>query len=206
MIKRTAARRRSCPWYLWLVGCHSGPRVDAAAIIEVLACDHFHHREATGQSVPRRFSEFRPATWVFLLRGMALLGLLLLPATYRAGAESAHAHSLIQLWADAANGSIRHHLDGLADPAPGRSSSWFDPSVGDSRTNPSVGFDDVGSDAAAQQESAPVSSGVHLLLTTITVIVALGLCREPIDVPDQRHSGLSPRILVPPPRWTPAAQ
>jgi hypothetical protein len=128
---------------------------------------------------------------------MALLGLLLLPANYRAGAESAHPHSFIQLWADAANGTMRHHLDyGLGHPIPGGSSSWFDPSVG---------FDDQRPDAVEQQESAPVSSSVHLLLTIIMAIVTLGLCQAPIEAPHRRYSGLSPRILVPPPRWTPAA-
>jgi hypothetical protein len=137
---------------------------------------------------------------------MALLGLLLLPSNYRAGAESAHAHSLIQLWADATNGTIRHHIDhGLAQHGPERSSSWFDPSVGDTDTAPAADFDDERPDAADQQESVPVSSGVHLLLTTMTAIIALGTCRAPIDVSGRRHSGLSPRILVPPPRWTLAA-
>ena len=137
---------------------------------------------------------------------MAMLGLLLLPANYRAGAESAHAHSLIQLWADAANGTIRHHLDyGLAHTGAGASRSWFDPSIGESKATPAIGFDDERPDAAAEQESAPVSSGVHLLLTTMMAIFALGMCQAPIDVPDRGRRGLSPRILVPPPRWTPAA-
>jgi hypothetical protein len=137
---------------------------------------------------------------------MAMLGLLLLPANYRAGAESAHAHSLIQLWAEAANGTVRHHQDyGLAYAGAGGSTSWFDPAVGAPETSPTVGFDDERPDAAAEQESAPVSSGVHLLLTTMTAIIALGMCQAPIDVPDRGRRGLPPRILVPPPRWTPAA-
>jgi hypothetical protein len=137
---------------------------------------------------------------------MALLGLLLLPANYRAGAESAHAHSLIQLWADAANGTVRHHLDfELTYAGAGGSSSWFDPSVGEPETSPAADFDDERPDTAAEQESAPVSSGVHLLLTTMLAIFALGMCQAPIDGPDRGRRGLSPRILVPPPRWTPAA-
>ncbi len=137
---------------------------------------------------------------------MALLGLLLLPTSYRGGTEIAHAHSLIQLWADAANGTVRHHPDhGLAHARPGGSSSWFNPTVGDFETTTSVGFDDERPDAAAEQQSVPASSGVHLLLTAIMAIAALGICQAPIDVPDRRHGGLSPPILVPPPRWTPAA-
>ena len=134
---------------------------------------------------------------------MALLGLLLLPATYRAGSERAHAHSLIQLWADAAKGTIHHHLDhGMVHPGPGESSSWFDPSVSDTGTNSSVGVDDGRPDTLGQQESTPMSSGIDLLLTAMMALVALGIFQAPLDVQDQRQRGLPPRILVPPPRWT----
>jgi hypothetical protein len=137
---------------------------------------------------------------------MALLGLLLLPANYRAGAEIAHAHSLIQLLAEAANGTVfHHHHDEPAHPAPERSSSWFDPSAGDAGTAQSVGLGSERPDAAQQQESESVSSGVHLLLTAMMAIAALAICQAPIAIPGRRKSGLSPRILVPPPRWTPAA-
>ena len=137
---------------------------------------------------------------------MALLSLLLLPADYRAGAESAHAHSLIQLFADAANGTVRHHhRHGLAHPAPQRSPSWFDPSIGNTGTTATAGFDDERPDAAEHQEFAAVSSGVHLLLTVMMAVVALGGCQSPIAIPDRRQRGLAPRILVPPPRWTRAA-
>jgi hypothetical protein len=172
----------------------------------VPAYEQIHDQEAATRTVPRRSSESRLSTWFSLLWAMAMLGLLLLPANYRAGAESAHAHSLIQLWADAANGTIRHHLvDGQTHAGARGSSSWFDPSVGEPETTTSVGIDDERPDAAAEQESAPVSSGVHLLLTTMLAIIALGMCQAPIDVPDRGRRGLSPRILVPPPRWTPAA-
>jgi hypothetical protein len=177
-----------------------------AAIIEVPACEHLHYQEAATRTVSLRSRNSRLSTWFSLLWGMALLGLLLLPANYRAGAQSAHAHSLIQLFADATNGTMRHHLyHGLKHPEPEWSSSWFDPSVGDTRTSLAAGLADERPDAAEQQDSAPVSSGVHLLLTSVMAIVGLGICPAPIAVPGRRHSGLSPRILVPPPRWTPAA-
>ena len=132
---------------------------------------------------------------------MALLGLLILPSNYRAGAESAHAHSLIQLWTEATNGTVRHHIDhGTAHPSPGFSYSWFDPSVGDTGATLSMDFEDERPDAMEHQESAPVSSGVHLLLTSMTAVVCLGVCQTPIAALDRLHSGLSPRILVPPPR------
>ena len=137
---------------------------------------------------------------------MALLGLLLLPANYRAGAEIAHAHSFIQLWADAADGTIRHHHDhGLAHPGAERSPSWFDSSGGETGTTASASIDDERADAAGQQESTPVSSGVHLLLTVMATIVAPGIRQAPIAVSGRRQSGLSPRIFAPPPRWTTAA-
>jgi len=143
MIKRMAAKRLRHPWYLWLAGCHSGPRVDAAAIIEVSACEHAQHPEAATRIVPRRSGESGLSTWLSFLWGLALLGLLLLPAHYRAGAETAHAHSLIQLWTDAANGTIRHHLHHrIAHVDPGESSSWFDPSVSAAGTISSVNADD----------------------------------------------------------------
>jgi hypothetical protein len=136
---------------------------------------------------------------------MALLGLLLLPSNYRAGAESAHAHSLIQLWADATNGTVRHHnhIDHRsAHASPDPSSSWFDPAVGDTGSTLTMGFDDERPDAMEHQESTPVSSGVHLLLIAMTAIISFWVCQAPIAAPDRRQSGLSPRILVPPPRWT----
>ena len=93
----------------------------------------------------------------------------------------------------------------MAHPGPGESSSWFDPSVSDTGTESSVGVDDERPDAVAQQESTPMSSGIDLLLTAMMALVALGICPAPPGVQDRRQRGLPPRILVPPPRWTPVA-
>jgi hypothetical protein len=170
------------------------------------ACVQVPRQEAATRVVQGRSSRSRVSTWTYLLWSMALLGLLLLPANYRAGAESAHAHSLIQLWTEANNGTVRHHVEHhRVHPSPGVSSSWFDPSVDVAGSTATVGLDDERPDAAEQQESAPVSSGVHLLLTVMMAIVTLGTCQVPIAVPHRRYSGLSPRILVPPPRWMTAA-
>src|SRR5687768_12233062 len=73
-------------------------------------CVQVPRQEAATRVVQRRSSQSRVSTRIYLLWSMALLGLLLLPANYRAGAESAHAHSLIQLWTDANNGTVRHHV------------------------------------------------------------------------------------------------
>ncbi len=165
------------------------------------ACVQIHQQEAATRAVRRRSSTSRRTTRFSLLWGMALLGLLLLPSNYRAGAESAHAHSLIQLWAEATNGTVRHHIDhGPARPSPGPSSSWFDPAVGDTGSTLMVDFDDEHPDAVEHQESAPASSGVHLLLIAMTAVAVLDMSEPPIAVPDRQRSGLSPPILVPPPR------
>jgi hypothetical protein len=137
---------------------------------------------------------------------MALLGLLILPSNYRAGAESAHPHSLIQLWADATKGTVRHHIDhGMAHGNPSFSSSWFDPAVGNTGPTQAMDLGDERPDSMEHQESTPVPSGVHLLLAGMMAIVSFGVCQPPVAAPDQRHSGLSPRVHVPPPRWTLAA-
>jgi hypothetical protein len=134
---------------------------------------------------------------------MALLGLMLLPSDYRAGAESAHTHSLIQLWVDASQESLHHHVrPSLVDANPDRSTSWFDPEVVETGRTGSGGLDDPRPDIAEQHESAPVSGGVHLLLTAMTAIVPLGMREPPGTVPDRRRTGLTPRVLLPPPRWT----
>ncbi len=170
------------------------------------ACVDVQRQEAASRALQRRSSQSHVSTWVYLLWSMALLGLLLLPSNYRAGARSAHAHSLIQLWTDANNGTVRHHIDhGRAHPSPGVSTSWFDPSVGGPGSTTTMDFAGEHPDAAEQQESAPVSSGVHLLLTIMMAILTLGMCQAPIEIPHPRFRGRSPSILVPPPRWTPAA-
>jgi hypothetical protein len=167
------------------------------------ACVHVQRQEAASRALQRRSSQSRVSTWFLFLWSMALLGLLLLPSNYRAGATSAHAHSLIQLWADANNGTVRHHVDhGRAHPNPGVTTSWFDPSVGATGSTATMDFADERPDAAKQQESTPASSGVHLLLTIMMAIVTPGTRQTPIEIAHRRYSGLSPRILVPPPRWT----
>lgn len=140
---------------------------------------------------------------------MALLGLLLLPTDYRAGAERAHAHSLVQLWVDAADGAIEHHHL-HADPGGSRldpeiSTSWFEPSVEVSGSGQSLSVDFERPDVAEYHESAPVSSGAHLLLAVMTVLIAAGPRQAPIAGPGRSLAGHSPRVLLPPPRWTPAA-
>lgn len=150
--------------------------------------------------------------WPGLLWGMAMLGLLLLPSSYRAGAETAHAHSLVQLWIDATDGSIHHHdhdfvLDHHESVAPtgGIAVSWFDPVV-----DATPGGEDYGSgvsppDVGEQQDSAPVSSGVDFLIVAVmTVVIAAAGRAAPVD-PGRRPESRFPRLLIPPPRTAPVA-
>lgn len=61
-----------------------------------------------------------------LLWGLALIGLLLLPSDYRAGAEAAHGHTLMHLWLDAADGAVHHHQE---PGGQGAAWDWLKPSV-----------------------------------------------------------------------------
>jgi hypothetical protein len=137
------------------------------------------------------------------LWGMALVSLLLLPTDFRAGAKAPHGHSLIQLWVDASDGRLDHHV-GRELPAfgPGSSTSWFDPAMSETKEIGAIGFDDGRPDVAAQHESSPVASGVELLVAAIAAVIILGMNQAPIALPDRRRMGLPARILVPPPRWT----
>jgi hypothetical protein len=142
-----------------------------------------------------------------LLWGMALLGLLLLPTGYRAGAESVHSHSLVQVWVDALDGTIRHTHDRQLAPESviALPTSWLDPLVGDAGSAGPIGVDDERPDVAQQQESAPTTSGVHLLLTIADGFLASGaLLTIPIRW-ERPTTGLPSPIILPPPRWTPNA-
>lgn len=163
------------------------------------------HQKVATRAVRRRWSEPRVPIGSCLLWGMALLSLLLLPTDFRAGAEAPHGHSLIQLWVDASDGQLDHHVDReLFASGPGPSTSWFDPAVGETKEVRSIGLDDERPDVAAQHESAPVAGGIELLVTAMAAVAILGMNQAPLALPDRRPTGLPARILVPPPRWTAA--
>ncbi|MGH2616795.1 MAG: hypothetical protein ACRDJC_16290 [Thermomicrobiales bacterium] len=150
----------------------------------------------------RRFTNIGIPTWPGLFWGMALLGLLLLPADYRAGAETAHAHSLVQTWADAADGAIQHHHVGASHQHV--AVNWLDPEVQDPRgvVESAAG---TAPDVAEQQDSAPVSNGVHLLIDAVMVVLIAAASRVPLATSVRHLTGRAPRVLLPPPRWTVAA-
>jgi hypothetical protein len=134
---------------------------------------------------------------------MALLSLWLLPTDYRAGADAMHGHSFIQLWADASDGRIDHHVDRerFASGAV-LSTSWFDPAVGETKSTWSGGLGDERPDIATRHEPASVSGGADLLATAMIVVVMLGMNESPRAESERTCTGLLARILVPPPRWT----
>jgi hypothetical protein len=133
----------------------------------------------------------RPPTWSGLLWSLALLGVILLPSYYRAGAEIAHAHSLVQLWIDAADGAVHHHEESTAwfEPDPSSPASGADFSAGEER--PDVGEHDG---------STPTASGVHLLLSVIPVLTAVVTGPRLAAGPARCLTGQTPRVLLPPPR------
>ena len=65
-----------------------------------------------------------------------------------------------------------------------------------------AGLDDERPDIAAQHESASVASGLDLLVMATIVVAILGIIEAPRALSDRARTGLPPRILVPPPRWT----
>jgi hypothetical protein len=154
------------------------------------------------------FSGSHTPAWSGLLWGLALLGLLLLPTDYRAGAETAHGHALIQLWFDAADGAIHHHH---APVAAGNSAprdvvqDWLEPAVVDPAERDVRAAGDDRPDVGSQQDSAPVGGSVHLLVK-IVVFLVLAVARPAPTVKSRRApQGRVTRVLLPPPRWAPLA-
>jgi hypothetical protein len=132
---------------------------------------------------------------------MALLSLCLLPTDYRAGAETAHAHSLFQLWLDAADGGVFHvHAGHLAatDALTG-TVSWFDPTFAPERqVQHSAAAQNP--DLAHQHDSAPAVSGIDLLLVTLAFLPLFSAIRKPESSVSRRLIGRSSQVLSPPPR------
>ncbi|MFN8590982.1 MAG: hypothetical protein U0031_05910 [Thermomicrobiales bacterium] len=128
-----------------------------------------------------------------MLWSMALLGLILLPTNYRAGAQVAHAHSLIQLWLDSASG-VKHHHDAVTG-------NWLDPEVGDmSRTG-----HDTQPDPGHQEDSAPAVAGFHFILALTFALPLPSRGEAPLFAPVRRLFGRMTPVPSPPPRHALAA-
>ena len=187
---------------------NSGPRVECGRDVEVPAYEQVPSQEAATRTVPRRSSESRFPTgslssgawrcWVSC-SCLQIIGL---------GPKAPHAHSLIQLWADASQRERR------SSPRPraalrlvrrSRPHGLTQPSARRIATGPVILMTSARR-RRRNKSRRPVSSGVHLLLMSHDGDQSSWGCGQaPIDVPDRARTGLSPRILVPPPRWTPVA-
>ena len=163
-------------------------------------------KDATTVIVQHVSSGSRTPAWSGLLWGLALLGLLLLPTNYRAGAEIAHGHALIQVWFDAAHGAIHHHHVPGVDAAPRAVvQDWLEPAVVDSTERDVRATGDARPDVGSHQDSAPVGGSVHLLVMTVVFLVLAVARSAPSVEPGRAPQGRVTRILLPPPRWTPLA-
>jgi hypothetical protein len=105
----------------------------------------------------------------------------------------------MQLWLDAADGTIHHH-DGQA-LALQNSADWFDPTSGVSSSSALDAAGDKGVDVGEQHDSAPVSSDAHLLLMVLILLPAIEAGRLPLPRSSRSLPGRTPRIPLPPPRW-----
>jgi len=123
------------------------------------------------------------------LWGLALLGLFLLPMDYRAGADTAHAHSLVQLWGDATDGVIHHHDHGaLTTPHHERTGSHGYP---EEQTDPDIGD---------RQDSVPTTSGIAMLLVAMILVPVVVRTPAALSGLSHRPPGFYPPVPLPPPR------
>jgi len=124
--------------------------------------------------------------------------MLMLPSDFRAGSESAHGHSLIHLWADAADGHIAHQHQGLHAFAGHQPLvDWLDPVVEDA--TPDLA-DASAPDVGDHDDSTSPASGVHLLLAAISIVPPISAPRMHAIAVSRRPCGVAPRVLLPPPR------
>jgi hypothetical protein len=124
--------------------------------------------------------------------------MLLLPCDYRAGAGLSHPHSLLQLWLDAADGTIAHdHADGLGSVSAMALDAGHAHDAGESPSSRTV---DLHPDVGEHQPSAPVVSGLHVLTLAIALFPELIGRQGPPARPIRLLVGRNPRVLVPPPR------
>ncbi len=133
-----------------------------------------------------------------LLWVLALIGLVLSPSDYRAGAVHAHAHALWQLLLDAADGQIHHH-DEDAGAETRMVADWFDPTAGtgELRAPPSS---HTGPDIGTPNDTSLASSSIAIIIATLAVVfpeIAPAVLQGGGDRPP---AGVVPRVPSPPPR------
>ena len=131
-----------------------------------------------------------------------MLGVILLPSDYRAGAERAHAHSLLQLWIDASDGVIQHHIYGSLATHP-QSHDWValtSDEAEDTQEHADCRSCHSEPDVGDQQDSAPASSGAELILAASILLPFVAKPPVAGAGSDHRLSGQTPGVLLPPPR------
>lgn len=132
-----------------------------------------------------------------LLWSMALFSLFLLPTNVRAGSETTHSHSILQLLIDAHDGQIlHHHVDGAIF---GQGGNWFDPGISSSTADTGVGSS-TSTDLGDRQNSVPVAGGVALILSIGIVLWLVRPIRSQIATTSSRLFGAITRVPAPPPR------
>ncbi len=98
-----------------------------------------------------------PCWHAILLAAMATL-VLLMPVSYRAGAEAAHPHAVFQVWIDSEHGGAHHHHAGEVDQG--------------AAGGQAVGM--PGDIADAEAVDAPTASAMKSPLQHATLLLALG--------------------------------
>nr|MBA3451204.1 hypothetical protein [Chloroflexia bacterium] len=83
------------------------------------------------------------------------------------------------------------------------SASWFDPAAGVATSGEQRGA--AAPDIGEQQDSAPVSSGVHFLIDAVMPVVIAGAGYAAFGQFRGRPANRFPRVLSPPPRTALAA-
>lgn len=144
-------------------------------------------------------TQFAVSFWGGALWTLALLGLVLLPLNYRGGGDVSHGHSLLQLWADAADGTIDHHHH-PTHAAPLAGLDWLAPEV----SIESAASADIQQphppDVGDHEDSLPMPGTIPFLVASLAVVRAP---RTPLAAPERRANlpaGRAPAVPIPPPR------
>jgi hypothetical protein len=130
---------------------------------------------------------------------MALLGLLLLPLNFRGGDDASHGHSLLHLWADAADGMIDHHHH-ATHVSQGESLDWLNPEASVEALGATDGQQNQVPDVGEHDDSMPNPGTIHLLAAALPALIAPRASHESPIQRDALPTGRNPEVLIPPPR------
>jgi hypothetical protein len=130
--------------------------------------------------------------------------LLLLPLNFRGGGEASHGHSLLQLWADAVDGTIDHHHH-AGHSAAQSSFAWLDPEATAGSPSTTNVQHPYAPDVGDADDSMPTPGTIHLLIASLGTLIPP---RVPTASPVRREVvpvGRSLDVLIPPPRMAATA-